>query len=506
MAAFVYAPEIPIAEILSQTLGLAAGAISSAAIAAINNLQKRIDEACEKISQGDMSGYDDLEKIDAEVDAIEKTLDVLEASLTVISDILAVIKIAITVAKIALLAATAATAVPMVPPALAIACQIVGELVAQISQLVSALQAVIDTILSIIQPIREMLKNLRRLIKSLYVSEAIQEAISEGTATEKDIQDLKDTGILDDHGQDIFGKVVSSLVTKVADQAIFSCGGTGFDSSGESFSIQAGDSGLDLTDTETLNRILAVGDQDTELDISKNNCGDWIADAYLKADNKPATPTSPSVPPTGGWTLTEPKGDDLEKWWWSWSVVSGTTGQAIAWSEPVGYVNKPVKDDSTFDTDPKGLSGTDTGIVKLGVVHLTEDMDISRYSSSPVQYAVVTDPDVAYGFIVSMLDRLSLAAIGDDLKNQLRSLLDTVESPTQEDYETESDLYYRDAEGNLYTLNVVVDPDSPSISPLRYVEVVDESGTVVYTGTKTFATDTAVILEETRVRLAQLLS
>ena len=62
--------------------------------------------------------------------------------------------------------------------------------------------------------------------------------------------------------------------------------------------------------------------------------------------------------------------------------------------------------------------------------------------------------------------------------------------------------YYTTPNGDVLELEVVVDPKSPNIAPLYYVTATDvKTGTIVYTGTKTFATDKEVLINEATVRL-----
>ncbi len=64
--------------------------------------------------------------------------------------------------------------------------------------------------------------------------------------------------------------------------------------------------------------------------ISGNN-GDWVSFVFKQSDTKPATPTS-TAPIPDGWQDT-PSAEG--KWWMSKATISGTTGKAGKWSEPV---------------------------------------------------------------------------------------------------------------------------------------------------------------------------
>ena len=63
---------------------------------------------------------------------------------------------------------------------------------------------------------------------------------------------------------------------------------------------------------------------------------------------------------------------------------------------------------------------------------------------------------------------------------------------------------YRAANGELYYLRVLEDEHSPKVAVRRYVEVRDESNTIILEGTKTFSLDKEALIEEMKIGLDQL--
>lgn len=581
MGAFVHIPELSTSELLSSTLGEAVGGISSKAIDTVGELQKKLEDICERVARGDKKAYKQLEQIEQVLDSIEKALGTIEKSIQPVITALNTVEAGLKVAKVALKVATVAAGVPMVPPILAIAVQAAGELIAQIEQIVLSVRGVLKSILDIIDMIRKMLEKLRQILKTLYVSKALQDLLDSGIS-KRNLEDLLDRGIIASSGQDIFSKLGGAM--NLDGPTVLSFGGQGGkDSLGNTFSgtdgipdlgydfgeddegtgtrqqgegtgsgsvstgtlgggeirsgsggnagdrdsliLSEGDypygtgrgrnnggeggnegrnGGLDLTDTENLNRIL-VEPEDTTITVPiTGNSGDWIIDLYYESDDIPPKPLYDSS--TGkftpeGWTRKEPSDEEDKKWWWSEAIVDGHSGKPKPFSDPTDYQNKPIKGDDSGEIED--VSSREATVV---IVSLDGNTDIPSCSLSDNQHAVVVrDPEDAYSSVITMLDSLSNSNLGNSFKKQIRDVLDTVKTPTKKEVEDESKFYYTDSAGNIYTMRVVVDPNSPSIAPLRYVEVLDASGEVVYTGTKSFATDVDILLEETRVRLYNLL-
>lgn len=119
--------------------------------------------------------------------------------------------------------------------------------------------------------------------------------------------------------------------------------------------------------------------------------------------------------------------------------------------------------------------------------------DLTVYSDSDTSDKIYTEG-------LNKLNKLQNSGLGIELKEQLEGTLNVVETPT----EPSNVAYYTAGDGQVLTLSVVVDPKSPKIAPRRYVVARDESNVVVYEGTKTFAENTEILIEETKARLVQL--
>ena len=97
-----------------------------------------------------------------------------------------------------------------------------------------------------------------------------------------------------------------------------------------------------------------------------------------------------------------------------------------------------------------------------------------------------------------------------DTKDLLRSLLNTFRLGTENNKTSENgntvESFYTGPDGTVYTLKVVVDPDSPIIAPRRYVAVFDPEGVSVLDGQKSFTDSDEILISEMKMRLGQLLA
>ena len=459
MATFSNIPELGVAEILSGAMGKLVGSLGGKAMDTVSSMKDKLMVLCEKASAGDTSVMSEIDKIEKTLDTIEKTIDSLDKALGTIEKTAATLEVPLTVLDIAL---KVAKLIPVpVPPPVPVLIALLSELIAQIKQIVSAMKAVAKALRQILNIIREMLKRLRQMIQALRAALALM--ASGGNDA------LKDKGVINGDGTNILSDVGKSI-------------------------------GTDGTS------LISVGG--AEATQSVDNTGDWICTVYKEADTRPDTPTSRDYQPDG-WTLAEPTtagldllgsvdtsglGDYAEVdlgeseesiWWYSKATVSGETDKVNGkWSRPERYTGD-------------GGDGSDLDLGKRkekieGTISTDEFLQ-GMYGDGAV--IAVDGPEDAYNFLVDLVGVINAAGINLEGQDKFRKAFG-------EQKLDKNKRYYTTPNGDILELEVVVDPKSPSIAPLYYVTATDtKTKIIVYTGTKTFATDEDVLFDEATVRL-----
>ena len=117
--------------------------------------------------------------------------------------------------------------------------------------------------------------------------------------------------------------------------------------------------------------------------------------------------------------------------------------------------------------------------------------------------STLEDSSKIYEKGLTFLDKLEYSGIGNSVRSKLEA---TLEKSVTDDNIQQNNIKYLTGTGQILTLRIVVDSKSPKIARSRYVTAEDETGTIVYTGTKSFTTDDSVLIEEAKVRLFQLFS
>ena len=126
----------------------------------------------------------------------------------------------------------------------------------------------------------------------------------------------------------------------------------------------------------------------------------------------------------------------------------------------------------------------------------------TKFNLEEANAIILTGTEENYDFFLEVLQTIENLPVSPELKSRIQ-----VEVNPQEDQSNlgnEVD-WYVTTTGQVYTLRLRASSVSPKIATQRYVEVTDESGTVVYEGPRTFATKPQVLFEEVKVRLTQLL-
>lgn len=479
--AFTRISESNIAGILGSIYGKAAGTVTSKAEDTLKSLQTKLLVACKKVVDDETNGirvsegYTEIDQIETTAKSVRKTLDTLETSVNSLGTTILGIEAPTTGLKTAI-AVIKALPIPQKFMLVSLSMveadlmQMLSELVTQIESIVTTLKGVISTISNLIKKIKDLLENLQKILDSMKVSAALSKVTSD-----KDRAALFEKGIINDKGQDIFSRLASL--------------------SGETDILWFGDlAGIDRYSISVQNSVKSTK-SGQRVDISLSNSGDWISYAFRKSTVKPDKPVTRELRPEG-WTLVEPSKSDY--WWYSRAVVSGLDGKVDVWTEPDLYSNKSPKYPNTV-----GLSQNYSGKSKSVLVYRLSktQIDLSKFNYVETYAVILDDTDLAYTFMLNALDSINGL---ENLKSSLSSLLNSEQTTTVQELGVNSDYYYKAPNGESYKLQIVVDT-SYVVAKRRYVEALDDSGVVVYTGTKSFATSDEILLEEARVKLSQLL-
>jgi hypothetical protein len=98
---------------------------------------------------------------------------------------------------------------------------------------------------------------------------------------------------------------------------------------------------------------------------------------------------------------------------------------------------------------------------------------------------------------------LDSSNISQEGKDNLKKVLDTFKSPSDVNKANDNlkDFTYTGINGEVYELDIVVDPTSPNIAPRRYAVAKDSKGVIVMKGGPSFSSDVQVLLDEIKFRI-----
>ena len=477
MARFTRIPETNLAGILGGVVGQAAGTVISNTNLAVDKLQGKLDKACEKISNGDKSGYKDLEKVEKTIDTLDKTISKVEKTAQALDKTVSAVKVPIAALKIAVniikyLPLPQMWLMTSVSALQADAVQVISELIAQIEQIILTISIVIKIIASLLQKLKELLAKLHKVLATLKASMALTGA--EGGSSGLSAHDhkvLDDLGIFDPDGNCIFDKLASAINKRTTDI------------------IWIGDyKDIDTGSIAVENQVRAA-ESGTTADVTVGSVGDWITYAYYKADTKPEKPVSRELVPAG-WTSAEEVGKNV---WVSKGTVSGASGKVSSWTEPVPHLRM------TGKTEPVVPKVKKVNVFRMSAARFK----VSNFNMQEANAIILASSDEGYRMMLGLLQNIDEAPVSQELKDKL-----CVEINPQEDQSEEgmSEDVFVSTSGNIYKLTLKASSTSPKIATQRYVEVTDAAGALVYEGPLTFATDPTVIFEDTKVRLIQLLN
>lgn len=314
---------------------------------------------------------------------------------------------------------------------------------------------------------------------------------------------------------------------------------------------------VDLSNTELQNKV-ALSVPGDVVEIS-DGFGDYLHEVFCESENQPPTPLERVLVPSG-WTAFVPK---KEPCWISKTIVSGKTQRPGTWSVPeritlpylgLGKTLRQNQDSNTgsnsnsnagesisyispYDTlksksrekilQGGGVSGTveqsvqaatdsllelqDRSTQHIKILGISDILNLSTDTENKLEGILkiggTTDLN---SLIQGLVEKIDKSAISLDMKDVIRNSLRVFSGGLgQKEQRSSKDLgkpyYYTSSDGTVYEMRVIIDPDSPSIAPRRYVEVLDPSGIPVLDGTKSFSSSEEILIEEMKVRLGQLL-
>lgn len=210
--------------------------------------------------------------------------------------------------------------------------------------------------------------------------------------------------------------------------------------------------------------VLGQGIQET------SSSGDWVSVAYIQSESEPKTPTSRNFQPEN-WTLVEPVASSEDDWWSSSATVSGKSNMISGeWSKPERYTGK---------------GGSQ--------VYVPE-----TFNTGSSENVIISSAEEGYNYLVDLVDKIGAAGISFEGQSDFRKTMGTQNNVGNK-------YYYTSSLGDIYELTIKTDNSSTKVAPRYYVEAVDiKTNVTMYTGTKTFASDSDVLISEARVRLDRI--
>ena len=480
MARFTRIPETNLAGALGGIAGQSAGTVISTTNLAVEKLQGKLDSICEKISKGNQTGYYELENLEKTVNTLDKNISTVEKTVEGVQKVTTSIQIPITGLKVAVntikyLPLPQMYLVTSVSALQADVIQMMSELIAQLEQTILTLNIIVKIILDLLKRLKDLLAKIRKTISGLKASLTVQNLLENPEVSEIDKDTLKRISLVDQDLRTVFEKLA------------FTLNGRGTDI------IWIGNyKAIDTESTVVENQIKAA-ESGSSINVPVKVTGDWITFIYTEADTKPEKPVSQELIPQG-WSDLIPNLRKSKDFWKSKGTVSGLSGKVISWTEPV-KVSYPEGIIKVNQIKPKTQT---VYVFRLSV----EKFNFSKFDLQKANAILLTGSDEAYRLMIKLFQDIDQSSLSPGIKEILCIDINPVEDQTDPESTEE---WYISKSGEKYKMEIKASSVSPNIATLRYVEVTDETGTIVYEGSQTFATDSSVLFEETRVRLTQLL-
>lgn len=483
MARFSRIPETNLAGTLGGIAGQLAGTvIGNVKSTAENKIQPKLDELCSKLSDGSKVSEQDLQKAEKDVQQLNNLITTLNGTITTVEGTVQGLGTALTAMKpITTTLKVAANITKMMPlPQIYLVTSVTTifsdliemllELVSWIEQIILTLGTVVSIILKLLKKLKDILAKFQKVLAGLKASLAVLLALKgRPEMSDHDKGVLEELGILDSDGNTVFDKLVPALNSRTTDI------------------IWVGDyKDIDTGSLAVENKV-KVTESGTKVNVPVGTVGNWVTEVYKLSEEKPDKPTGRELIPAG-WSGSLPEG---MPGWGSRGTVSGLTEKVISWTEPVWKLKSEKQTALVPETKEVNVFRFSLGKFKATNFNLKEANAI-----------ILTGSDEAFAMTLGLLQSIDNSSVSPEFKAKF-----TVEINPQEDQSDPENTedWYVSKLGDRYKLTLKASTVSPKIATLRYVEVTDESGTIVYEGGQTFATDPKVLFEETKVKLIQLL-
>lgn len=444
---------------------------------------------------------------------VNTTLGIIEASLTVIITAIETLRAIIVTLKIPVAALKATILIikmiPLPQRYLIVSftilesdlLEMMTELVTQVDEIINAIEKVLSGIIAALTPLRDRIRRIRAMLSMFEANNLLL------SASPSDIDALDRAGLYDkDSGQSLFN-IIQNGQQNNSNWEIYGRPGSHGRGTGN------GDSDLNLTDPRIGNQLQLARPGDY-IRYQSNTSGSYMEDYYKWGKEQPPYP--PGYPEDDGWSRypTEPNLDQQGDSLWhirtletgDGGVYSGFSGswevtEIKQWKDLLDTFGKfkdfltgkmSVSGSQGWTYDPlKGWSYVD-GILVLGENNFDQKPGILKPSSWDA-------------LEIAALNKLRDIPLSTDLRDSLTNLWQTLaaeEAGTST--VTDDAVAYRAANGELYYLRVIEDEHSPRVAVRRYVQVKDESGTVILDGTKTFSLNKESLIAEMKLQLDQM--
>lgn len=468
--------KIPVSTIgikLSTLAGSTTGKLLNSANIAIKGYYTESIEVLEKkIEEATLTGSE----IEQQVESIGTALEQLRTHIRNVQELLTITNntastlLASTVALEVAIAALKVLPIPQVSLVVAVTVvfsdtlETLSQLASQLKEIATTLVAVCSSLLLILSPVLNNVENIIRKLDLLTIAGSTQSILDELEFT-RDIL----TGNYAEYALQI-NDIPSSVIR-----------GDLLSSIGEErYDIQTLNQLINNTDFSQKNNVRLVGNVSEDIANLKN---------YYKLSNDIT------------FSRVSEYIENLNKIYTTAQCTVDTTYSV----QRVKKLLNSIKSSNSYVEELRQIDNSLDSIKQTGIVD--SNGSLQPFMSVVKKLSITSDSESSskiYEEGLSFLNKLEYSGVGDGVRKQLEATL-TVSSSKESTQSKSIDMYYRTRSDRLLVLNIVTDTDSPKIAPSRYVTATDESGTVVYTGTKSFTTDDATLIEEAKLRLLQLI-
>lgn len=370
--------------------------------------------------------------------------------------------------------------------------ELMTELVAQAKEQIDAIDRILAGIEAALTPLRDRIRRIRANLALFQASNLLLEA------SPSDLDILDQAGLYDkDSGKSLFDIIQN---------------GQSNQSNWEPYG-NPGRGGLNMTDPRIGNQLQLANPGDY-IRYKSDTSGSYVEDYYKWSKERPPYPIGP--PESEGWTRYPGEPTLDQKDWTLWSLRTLERGDGRIYGSPSGSWDvEEVRDwKELLDTIGKFKDFVTGKMSESGSRGWTYDplrgwsyvegilvLDEKNFDQKPG----ILKPSSWQALEAAALDRLRNLPLTPDFRDSLTNLW---QSQAAEEAGTstvvDDAVVYRAANGELYYLRVLEDEHSPRVAVRRYVQVKDESGTVIVEGNKTFSLNKESLITEMKIQLDQM--